>query len=131
MSYTKEEQIQNRKKWVAALRSGEYQQCEGTLRSGDSFCCLGVLTDLYLKEHNLSWIELDKDEEHAGYYSPSVDASPDLLSSEIQEYVGLRNEAGLMAAGLKSLAEMNDEGATFTQIANVIESEPDGLFCKD
>ncbi|HET8686478.1 MAG TPA: hypothetical protein VFM18_07415 [Methanosarcina sp.] len=33
-------------KWVAALRSGEYSQCSGTLKSeGEntcSFCCLGV-----------------------------------------------------------------------------------------
>jgi hypothetical protein len=43
-------------KWVKALRSGEYKQCQETLCSVDyntgekSYCCLGVLTDLYLKE---------------------------------------------------------------------------------
>lgn len=30
-------------KWDSALRSGKYQQCEGTLTNGEGFCCLGVL----------------------------------------------------------------------------------------
>ncbi len=34
---------QLRDKWVAALRSGEYQQTTGELCSGDRYCCLGVL----------------------------------------------------------------------------------------
>ena len=43
-------------KWVKALRSGKYKQCREKLCSVDgktgeeSYCCLGVLTDLYLKE---------------------------------------------------------------------------------
>lgn len=30
-------------KWVAALRSGEFKQCKGTLHNGVGYCCLGVL----------------------------------------------------------------------------------------
>lgn len=30
-------------KWVAALRSGKFQQGRGQLRKGDEYCCLGVL----------------------------------------------------------------------------------------
>lgn len=30
-------------KWVAALRSGQYQQARGSIGSGDRLCCLGVL----------------------------------------------------------------------------------------
>lgn len=48
-----------KQKWIAALRSGEYTQnryktykvTEGKC----SFCGLGVLMDIYLKEHNLEW----------------------------------------------------------------------------
>ena len=29
-------------KWIAALRSGEYKQCECQLQKGQSYCCLGV-----------------------------------------------------------------------------------------
>lgn len=34
-------------KWVAALRSGKYQQTTGQLRNEKGFCCLGVLLDVW------------------------------------------------------------------------------------
>ncbi len=41
-------------KWVEALRSGEYKQGKGVLRGSDmtkpTYCCLGVLCDVY-KRH--------------------------------------------------------------------------------
>lgn len=42
-------------KWLKALRSGKYKQGRGTLcqidkNGNESFCCLGVLCDLYNKE---------------------------------------------------------------------------------
>jgi len=33
-------------KWVEALRSGEYQQCVGTLHDGVGYCCMGVLLEV-------------------------------------------------------------------------------------
>jgi len=44
-----------KKKWLEALRSGEYKQGKRTLRRREpngewSFCCLGVLCDLAVKE---------------------------------------------------------------------------------
>jgi hypothetical protein len=38
------------KKWVQALRSGEYRQARGRLKKGNAFCCLGVACDA-LKDH--------------------------------------------------------------------------------
>ena len=36
-----------KRKWLAALRSGKYQQAKAALhRQGDGFCCLGVLCDV-------------------------------------------------------------------------------------
>ena len=37
-------------KWVEALRSGEYEQGEGALKKGNSYCCLGVLCSLAERE---------------------------------------------------------------------------------
>ena len=43
-------------KWVKALRSGEYDQTDGTLAEvnldtgKESFCCLGVLCDIHAQE---------------------------------------------------------------------------------
>lgn len=42
-------------KWVEALRSGEYRQTVGSLKCGDSYCCLGVLavlTELPFDQHD-------------------------------------------------------------------------------
>src|SRR5688572_30653463 len=40
-----------KEKWLQALRSGEYTQGSGLLRTADDkFCCLGVLCDLVTKE---------------------------------------------------------------------------------
>jgi len=33
-------------KWLAALRSGEYEQGQRKLRKNDKYCCLGVLCDI-------------------------------------------------------------------------------------
>jgi hypothetical protein len=41
--------------WVAALRSGEYQQGRSLLRREECFCCLGVLCDLAVKAGVVSW----------------------------------------------------------------------------
>lgn len=41
-------------KWIMALTGGYYRQCSGALVSPNdntSFCCLGVLEDLWAKEH--------------------------------------------------------------------------------
>lgn len=35
-----------RDKWVAALRSGEYKQVVGSLKTNDGYCCLGVLCEV-------------------------------------------------------------------------------------
>lgn len=37
-------------KWIEALTSGEYSQTNGCLKDNAGYCCLGVLTDLYIKE---------------------------------------------------------------------------------
>jgi hypothetical protein len=39
-------------KWIAALRSGKYTQGFNRLRKDDTFCCLGVLCDLYRQDHS-------------------------------------------------------------------------------
>lgn len=49
--YTREQQAENRRKWVAALRSGKYKQCFGTLTyqttpSHKLFCAMGVACDI-------------------------------------------------------------------------------------
>ena len=39
-----------KRKWIAALRSGKYEQGQGWLMNGEKYCCLGVLCDVFEKE---------------------------------------------------------------------------------
>lgn len=90
-----------KKKWIEALRSGKYEQAKGVLRNGDAYCCLGVLCSL------------DPEFRDWAQYSQSVSAPPVART-------------GLCGGGFPSpalqLAEMNDKGATFDEIANHIEA---------
>lgn len=116
-------------KWMAALRSGKYQQQrEHRLRAGDSFCCLGVLCDI---TDPSKWNKSD-------WYDSSSAFVPDGIS-------GLRSvngrftiarhewvELGLPVTqytGDISLSELNDGyGFTFAQIADVIEKYKERIF---
>lgn len=113
-----------KKKWLAALRSEEYRQGFGYLRHnsmGQSFyCCLGVLTDLYLKEHNLKWIGGE-----FGTCLPSELSSAFYLDIKVQEWAGFtESDASVIIAGeFCSLSYFNDEKkSSFLEIADIIET---------
>ena len=62
---TKEEGMSNKELILKALRSGEYDQTTDVLMSNDGcFCVLGVMIDLYIKQHGLdpedSWDLVNK-----------------------------------------------------------------------
>ena len=55
------------KQWIEALESGEYKFGQDRLKLSDNtFCCLGVLCDLYAKSHpdEESWIDVPYDGIH-------------------------------------------------------------------
>lgn len=107
-----------RKNWIAALRSGKYKQGRFRLftRCDDTYCCLGVLTALAAQEGVAS---AEK------YLENGV-----CLPHSVADWVGLCSTNGEFEKGHMSLIERNDnEGKTFAEIADIIESEPEGLFC--
>lgn len=109
--------------WVAALRSGKYQQGTGELRSKhDEFCCLGVLCDL-IRPHG--W----KESPQGTYYvmTGSELWESFVLPKDVAEQVGL-TPLGLWPSGapqelqeFEGLADMNDAGKSFYEIADAIE----------
>lgn len=109
-----------KKKWVDALRSGEYKQGYAELRTNtevnSSFCCLGVLCDLYSKEHNIPW------EEDGGFIGTG-----DVLPNNVISWAGLSDNPSPRRVGLgdteRTLVRLNDNGSTFKQIADIIEKE--------
>lgn len=116
--------------WLTALRSGEYKQGQGALRrefvdtNESLYCCLGVLCDLYAKsvENSPAWTSDDGAPEHVRRYG-GREAYPPYF---VVEWAGLDDEGGSYArndGGWNSLAELNDNGRTFEEIANVIEQK--------
>jgi hypothetical protein len=127
-----------KEKWVAALRSGEYQQTRSTLRDGTGFCCLGVLTDIYTKENNLDW---DHGKDFKGEYY-SVCSSLLELPNRVVEWAELpRRDPRVKLSGdihieyteevgdmeFISLSQLNDgiyaAPLTFSKIADIIENQ--------
>jgi hypothetical protein len=84
-----------KRKWVEALRSGKYLQCSGDFEREGSFCCLGVLCAVSGKPTTTggigNWAFVNALLPATGPCSPS------------------------------KLAEKNDFGAPFTEIADLID----------
>lgn len=101
--------------WIKALRSGEYKQGKVYLNSDNKFCCLGVLSDLYLKEHGKEW----QDEGHF----KRVAAFACGLDREVMDWAGLEkmDVVGHYSYEKKSLATLNDSDTCFNEIADIIE----------
>ena len=117
MEYTKEQQAENRRTWVEALRSGKYKQASGQLRIGDAFCCLGVACDI---SGLGSWNEYSE-------YSTHIDGGQGYkLPASLMDYLGLRTPTGDFE--MTNLSSMNDNGKSFEEIADVIEREPERLL---
>lgn len=111
-------------KWIAALKSGEYEQGRGGLAlqavCGDvRYCCLGVLCDLAAKEGvvNAEWSGRE------GWYGGNASYLPSSVALWAGIEDGLRSDAHnprIPSLGV-SLAELNDGVVTFDRIAEIIE----------
>jgi hypothetical protein len=104
-----------KQRWVEALRSGKYKQGTGRLRDqnadgDDEFCCLGVLGDLYDRNR---W-------SHGTEYrvSPEDCRVGTVIAVLPSDVIG---DIGLTGAQQDQLAEMNDHGSSFEEIARWIE----------
>jgi hypothetical protein len=111
-------------KLVAALRSGEYKQTQGQLREGDdSFCCLGVLCDLHAKETGYVWEEAWSSDYPDGFMYLGQEF---ILPEEVRTWAGLPSSDGgeVRVDGCRgNLANHNDNGRTFEEIADAIEEQ--------
>ncbi len=115
----------NAKKWVKALRSGKFRQTREKLRARNgACCCLGVACEVAIaggvKVHR-EWSAYAK-----GYAYGGEQLSGE-LPEEVRQWLGLRISDGVYRNS--RLTYDNDTlGLSFKQIADIIESEPEGLF---
>ena len=120
-------------KWIAALRSGEYEQARGSLmrimhrnfetgKIGVGFCCLGVLCDLASQESVCRW--QDREAVTIDMFGRS-NFNGDSLPAPVAEWAGLKEsdpEVSTSIGVVARLSELNDSyRLTFSQIADVIE----------
>lgn len=104
-----------KQKWVAALRSGEYQQGKHRLHSiGGKFCCQGVLTDLRVKAEGLAWGRERALDGRRICWSDDTVAWAGISDPDVEVEIN-----GTVAP----LWEHNDTGRTFAEIANAIEEQ--------
>ncbi len=144
--------------WVAALRSGDYkQQTNGVLcdinpdTKEEKWCCLGVLTDLYVKLYPEELIITNENNRYKGYRSPNeIMENAWYLHGKVKDWAGLKSTGGnfeqeiqeqnvhnelkaelemknkhnYLETGhltMSSLALVNDNGCSFSEIAQIIE----------
>jgi len=116
-----------KKLWLKALRSGKYKQIRNVLKDDYEcgYCCLGVLCELYLKDHpKVSWKDFDSHIVEIG----------DTLPDEVQKWAGFDTDnpsVNLPDFTDIKLSELNDgevfathkrfKPFDFNKIANVIE----------
>lgn len=139
-------------KWVKALRSKKYLQGKKLLkykspRGVVRHCCLGVLCELYQQDRRAKKMKPLK----TGHFVPDggdydegvprnskiceFDINYGTLPHRVMKWAGMRTDDGVFLADRvnfndeihTNLAALNDGGASFSEIADVIESNVKSL----
>lgn len=107
-------------KWIAALRSGEYIQGKEALRRKDNtFCCIGVLCDIYQKEKGGEWEDIG-DYKYYGFKDAVGNERSGVMTKDVISWTG--GTLNKMLALETRLIGLNDGGSTFKEIAKEIET---------
>lgn len=105
-----------KEKWVAALESGEYKQTTGRLtqKVDDefSYCCLGVLSKVC--DVPVVGASTNPRFDYSKMTDIPLDCWSGMPSGTFMHDIGIKWEV------YQQLAQMNDNGSTFTEIATFI-----------
>jgi len=119
-----------KQKWIGALRSGKYEQGSEKLRSVSGYCCLGVLCDLYAQEHNTEWEfrgneETNLQPQDYWYFDKESEFLPESVMNWAKLFRNpmLRIEDDDMFEVNEEVSTLNDEGYSFSTIADLIEAQ--------
>jgi len=125
---------------VQELRSGKRKQTVGHLRDSTGFCCLGVACDVWLQENPQlgRWSQYHHrtandppGHEAIAFYADDDDDDVSLPHSVRADLGWINNDGSLDIERRPddahmnpkiTLAELNDAGLTFDQIADIIEA---------
>lgn len=119
----------NAKAWVEDLRTTTAKQGSNYLRNGDdSFCCLGRACELAVAAGVIPSPKLNPEK----FYMYGVDGG--FLPHTVRKWLGLSDSSGgYEIDGVQNnLTRDNDtRKLTFSQISDIIECEPEGMFVKE
>jgi hypothetical protein len=102
-------------RWIAALRSGEYNQCGGTLQNKKGYCCLGVACKVIIPESKLRKVKDSKTNEYllVGLLPTQQHKAPIWLKSINRKF---EKKTSIL------LSDVNDKlKLTFDEIADLLE----------
>ncbi len=154
---THSDTLKNINQWIDALESGDYQQATGRLRRGDAMCCLGVAchisnisnwtNDKYIGETEIlpnkvvKWLGISGSEGQEGqegqfYFTRAwILSLPEHIKNKLKstlKYSYVRPFSYVVDNNARTyLSMLNDHGWTFKEIAELIRSNPPGLFNND
>lgn len=111
-----------KERWICALRGDLYKQGTGQLVKDGHFCCLGVLSDLYIADHDgVTWDD------------PMFKDDWEILPPKVAEWAGLgmfntnpeveMYDEEFEDTYSETLADVNDGGYDFSFIADLIEKQ--------
>ncbi len=110
-------------KWIEALESGKYGQCQNLLKSENRFCCLGVLCDI----SGLGEWKTASTHYLRKYVIGNIGATA-WLPEAVQQWAGMKSNDGLYwyidsdgHQQRNKLAILNDAGYSFASIAGIIK----------
>ena len=104
-----------------------YPKTKGNLRDDKGYCCLGVVCDLYQKEHPEAFWEQESDGVYMFHTSPEDKGGEyTFLPDKVNEWAGFKSRSILIdfrrknSGRVDSLVDLNDRTSTFTRIKNAI-----------
>ena len=128
MKYTKKQIAANRKKWIAALRSGKYRKGKGYLKQKDThrnkYCCLGVACELAFKDDRIAPPIIENDSFDSSIKVYKFEKESAYLPYKVQERLGVTKNTIRINYDetTVNVAALNDEyDLSFKQIADLLE----------
>ncbi len=104
------------KKWMSALRSGNYKKCDGIMHLGDMFCAYGVLCDLHATEFGKEWHKPDMTD--VNYYHGASYIPP----QQVRHWLG--DELWKILQGYAPTVDLiSDKSMTLSEAADEIEKK--------
>lgn len=119
------------RKWISALRSGAYKKVTGVLKKvgknqNESFCALGVLCDIYQKEH-VRGLPEEPAKDDWGKNCVSIDDEKFHLPTRVMKWAGLKTKTCSIRSENTNIPTLNDDGVSFKEIADIIETNQDKI----